>query len=99
MILGCWKISPQERPTFNELFDQINRIIEKNQIESTEESYQSLQKDWRQEIQDMFNELKEKEQVIRLISKRKDLFFSSSRKSVIVNKRCTNVRWNKICNV
>lgn len=32
-------------------------------MESTDESYQSLQKDWREEIQDMFNELKEKEQV------------------------------------
>ena len=32
-------------------------------MESNEESYQSLQKDWRHEIQDMFNELKEKEQV------------------------------------
>ncbi len=30
---------------------------------NSEETYQSLQKDWRQEIQDMFNELKEKEQV------------------------------------
>jgi hypothetical protein len=34
---------------------------------NNEESYQSLQKDWRQEIQDMFNELKEKEQV-KLVS-------------------------------
>jgi hypothetical protein len=32
-------------------------------MEPNEESYQSLQNDWRQEIQDMFNELKEKEQV------------------------------------
>jgi hypothetical protein len=37
-------------------------------MESNDESYQSLQKDWRQEVQDMFNELKEKEQV-------KNLFF------------------------
>ena len=32
-------------------------------MEEHEESYQSLQNDWRQEIQDMFKELKEKEQV------------------------------------
>jgi hypothetical protein len=32
-------------------------------MEMNEESYQSLQNDWRQEIQDMFQELKEKEQV------------------------------------
>jgi serine/threonine protein kinase len=54
----CWKILPHERPTFSDLLEQINQIMEPN-----EESYQSLQNDWRQEIQDMFNELKEKEQV------------------------------------
>ena len=32
-------------------------------IEFNDEPYQSLQNDWRQEIQDIFNELKEKEQV------------------------------------
>jgi hypothetical protein len=32
-------------------------------MESNDECYQSLQNDWRQEIQDMFKELKEKEQV------------------------------------
>ena len=63
-------MSPQERPTFGDLLDDIHRIIANNSTHdlvhptgSTEESYQSLQEDWRQEIQDMFNELKEKEQV------------------------------------
>ena len=62
-MIDCWKTSPQERPTFSQLLEEINQIIEINRMEPNEESYQSLQKDWRQEIQDMFSELKEKEQV------------------------------------
>lgn len=69
-LKDCWQILPQERPTFSDLFEQINIIIETNyrtnginHMEPNEESYQSLQKDWREEIQDMFKELKDKEQV------------------------------------
>ena len=68
--LDCWKIHPDERPTFSDLLKQINTIItmnyttnEINHMKLNDESYQSLQNDWRQEIQDIFNELKEKEQV------------------------------------
>ena len=70
IVTDCWKILPRERPTFSELLDQINGIIEMNSTNS-EETYQSLQKDWRQEIQDMFNELKEKEQVKLILIVRK----------------------------
>ncbi|UJR27064.1 hypothetical protein I4U23_008367 [Adineta vaga] len=65
LMTNCWKIPPHERPTFSDLLEHINLIIERNYMESNEDSYQSLQKDWRLEIQDMFNELKEKEQEIR----------------------------------
>jgi len=71
-FLDCWHILPQDRPTFSQLCEQINNIIEKNygnnelnKIESIEESYSSLQQDWRKEIQDIFAELKTKEQVIQ----------------------------------
>lgn len=60
--LDCWKVIPHERPTFSELLEQISGIISLRST-SNEELYQSLQKDWRQEIQEMFNELKDKEQV------------------------------------
>ena len=90
-VKDCWKIVPHERPTFSDLLEQINQIIEINST-NNEEFYQSLQKDWRQEIQDMFNELKEKEQVKLFSSleerKIRKLFI---RKFVIVNKQCINV--------
>jgi hypothetical protein len=61
----CWKILPQERATFSDLLEQIHEIqsLDIHPVETNDESYQSLQQDWRQEIQDMFEELKEKEQV------------------------------------
>jgi len=37
-------------------------------MESNEESYSSLQQDWRKEIQDIFEELKTKEQVKKLFN-------------------------------
>jgi hypothetical protein len=69
-IVDCWQILPQDRPTFSQLYDQINNIIETNytsnelnNMEPSEETYSSLQQDWRKEIQDIFEELKTKEQV------------------------------------
>ncbi|CAF0737122.1 unnamed protein product [Adineta ricciae] len=65
LMTSCWKALPDERPKFCDLLEQINQIIERSYMQSNEDSYQSLQNDWRLEIQDMFNELKEKEQEIR----------------------------------
>ena len=70
--LECWHVVPQNRLSFNELYDRIVKIIETNysngelnNIETNEGSYSSLQQDWRREIQTMFEELKTKEQQIR----------------------------------
>jgi len=67
LMKNCWKLYPRERPTFAELLTQINAMIplDIHPNECHDESYQSLQQDWRQEIQDMFEELKEKEKEIR----------------------------------
>jgi len=68
--LDCWQSLPQDRPTFSRLYEQINDIIERNyankdssDMESTDESYLSMQEDWKKEIQIIFEELKTKEQV------------------------------------
>ncbi|CAF3923576.1 unnamed protein product, partial [Rotaria sp. Silwood1] len=68
----CWQLLPKDRPTFSELYEQINKIIEINYtnndlsyMETNDETYSSLQQDWRKEIQDIFEELKTKEQEIR----------------------------------
>ncbi|CAF4578989.1 unnamed protein product [Rotaria sp. Silwood2] len=70
LMKDCWQLAPQDRPTFSELCEQINKIIEinytnnqLNNMEPNEETYSSLQQDWRKEIEDIFEELKTKEQV------------------------------------
>ncbi|CAF2633577.1 unnamed protein product [Rotaria sp. Silwood2] len=72
LMKDCWQLAPQDRPTFSELCEQINKIIEinytnnqLNNMEPNEETYSSLQQDWRKEIEDIFEELKTKEQEIR----------------------------------
>ncbi|CAF3376725.1 unnamed protein product [Rotaria socialis] len=72
LMKDCWQPLPQDRPTFTQLYEQINRIIDTNyapnkinNMEPNEETYFSLQQDWRKEIQDIFEELKIKEQEIR----------------------------------
>ncbi|CAF3604797.1 unnamed protein product [Rotaria sp. Silwood1] len=72
LMKDCWQLLPKDRPTFSELYEQINKIIEINYtnndlsyMETNDETYSSLQQDWRKEIQDIFEELKTKEQEIR----------------------------------
>ncbi|CAF2122037.1 unnamed protein product [Rotaria magnacalcarata] len=72
LMKDCWQPLPLDRPTFTQLYEQINRIIDTNyapnkinNMEPNEETYFSLQQDWRKEIQDIFEELKIKEQEIR----------------------------------
>ena len=71
-LLDCWQSLPSDRPSFNELFDEINTIIERNYSEaslSKENTYHSLHDNWREEIQTMFEDLKNMEQV-RMIVRR-----------------------------
>ncbi|UJR22069.1 hypothetical protein I4U23_025135 [Adineta vaga] len=72
LMKDCWHILPQDRLTFKQLYDQMVTIIDTNygddqlkNMETNEETYSSLQQDWRREIQEIFKELKTKEQEIR----------------------------------
>jgi hypothetical protein len=109
-FLDCWQILPQDRPTFNQLYEQINTIIETNyqlnNMESNEESYSSLQQDWRKEIQDIFEELKTKEQVKRLFNvtsvKRRVRYpfrYNGSASVLLKKKLFSNTGQNKFPNI
>ncbi|CAF0808656.1 unnamed protein product [Didymodactylos carnosus] len=68
LITSCWQKEPNDRPSFFEILNQLTDIEEETSsadMSPTNESFHTMQQDWRNEIQEMFQELKEKEKEIR----------------------------------
>lgn len=63
-VSDCWKLEPHERPSFAQL---IERLEELRRTCSTleDESFHSMQEGWRQEIHDLFSNLKNLENELR----------------------------------
>ena len=59
----CWSTDPKERPLFSEIITHLEEIRDSSFIGTQQDEFMTLQNDWRIEIEEMFNELKEKEQV------------------------------------
>ncbi|XP_029454614.1 mitogen-activated protein kinase kinase kinase 9 [Rhinatrema bivittatum] len=57
----CWHPDPHSRPSFVNILDQLTRIEESGFFEMPQDSFQSLQEDWKHEIQEMFDQLRAKE--------------------------------------
>ncbi|XP_030071208.1 mitogen-activated protein kinase kinase kinase 9 [Microcaecilia unicolor] len=57
----CWNPDPHTRPSFINILDQLTRIEESGFFEMPQDSFQSLQEDWKHEIQEMFDQLRAKE--------------------------------------
>ena len=68
IISECWNPEPHERPTFKEILDTLEEIKCSSFIDTPEDSYVTMQEDWKIEIEQMFDELRLKEKV----SSRKD---------------------------
>lgn len=63
LISGCWQQDPHIRPSFASILDQLTAIEEAVVTEMPQESFHSMQDDWKLEIQQMFDELRTKEKV------------------------------------
>ncbi|KAM6969181.1 mitogen-activated protein kinase kinase kinase 9 [Tautogolabrus adspersus] len=61
----CWSSDPHSRPHFTAILDQLTSIEESGFFEMPAESFHSLQDDWKQEIQEMFDQLRTKEKELR----------------------------------
>uniref|UniRef100_A0A4W3HN06 Mitogen-activated protein kinase kinase kinase n=1 Tax=Callorhinchus milii TaxID=7868 RepID=A0A4W3HN06_CALMI len=61
----CWDQDPHLRPTFATILEQLTAIEETVMIDMPQESFHSMQDDWKMEIQQMFNELRTKEKELR----------------------------------
>lgn len=62
-LTECWNQDPHHRPNFSSILTQLTTLEQQVKEEMPQDSFHSLQDDWKLEIQDMFNELRAKEKV------------------------------------
>ncbi|XP_062300382.1 mitogen-activated protein kinase kinase kinase 11 [Scomber scombrus] len=65
LMSECWDQDPHRRPNFSSILTQLTALEQQVKEEMPQESFHSLQEDWKLEIQDMFDELRAKEKELR----------------------------------
>ncbi|XP_067293395.1 LOW QUALITY PROTEIN: mitogen-activated protein kinase kinase kinase 11, partial [Pseudorasbora parva] len=65
LMSECWDQDPHRRPNFPSILEQLTALEEQVMEEMPQDSFHSLQEDWKLEIQDMFDELRAKEKELR----------------------------------
>ncbi|KAI3376621.1 hypothetical protein L3Q82_017053 [Scortum barcoo] len=65
LMAECWDQDPHRRPNFSSILAQLTALEQQVKEEMPQDSFHSLQDDWKLEIQDMFNELRAKEKELR----------------------------------
>ncbi|MGH0141489.1 UNVERIFIED_CONTAM: hypothetical protein FKN15_068486 [Acipenser sinensis] len=59
----CWEQDPHIRPSFTAILEQLAAIEEEVMATMPQESFHSMQDDWKVEIKEMFDELRTKEKI------------------------------------
>uniref|UniRef100_H3AIR1 Mitogen-activated protein kinase kinase kinase n=1 Tax=Latimeria chalumnae TaxID=7897 RepID=H3AIR1_LATCH len=65
LMEDCWNPDPHCRPSFASVLDQLTAIEESGFFEMPQDSFHSLQEDWKLEIKEMFDQLRAKEKELR----------------------------------
>ncbi|KAG7465242.1 hypothetical protein MATL_G00174230 [Megalops atlanticus] len=65
LMSECWDQDPHHRPSFASILAQLTALEQQVMEEMPQDSFHSLQEDWKLEIQDMFDELRAKEKELR----------------------------------
>ncbi|XP_041866205.1 mitogen-activated protein kinase kinase kinase 21 [Melanotaenia boesemani] len=65
LMKECWDQDPHVRPSFSCILEQLSAIEEAVMATMPQDSFHSMQDDWRVEIQEMFDELRTKEKELR----------------------------------
>ncbi|XP_059119783.1 mitogen-activated protein kinase kinase kinase 21 [Peromyscus eremicus] len=65
LMKECWEQDPHIRPSFALILQQLTAIEGAVATEMPQESFHSMQEDWKLEIQQMFSELRTKEKELR----------------------------------
>ncbi|XP_058015899.1 mitogen-activated protein kinase kinase kinase 11 [Ahaetulla prasina] len=71
LMTECWQQDPHARPSFASILDQLTVLETQVLHDLPQESFHSMQDDWKVEIQDMFDELRAKEK--ELLSREEEL--------------------------
>ncbi|KAI1886417.1 hypothetical protein AGOR_G00213800 [Albula goreensis] len=65
LLEDCWEQDPHIRPSFAAILEQLTAIEEAVMATMPQDSFHSMQDDWKVEIQEMFDELRTKEKELR----------------------------------
>ncbi|XP_061817134.2 mitogen-activated protein kinase kinase kinase 11 [Nerophis lumbriciformis] len=65
LMSECWDQDPHRRPNFGSILAQLTALEQQVTEEMPQDSFHSLQEDWKLEIKDMFDELRAKEKELR----------------------------------
>ncbi|KAK6183726.1 hypothetical protein SNE40_011151 [Patella caerulea] len=65
LMSDCWSQEPHERPTFSEILETLEEIATSSFMAYPQESFHTLQEDWKLEIEAMFEELRSCEKELR----------------------------------
>ncbi|XP_069015237.1 mitogen-activated protein kinase kinase kinase 11 [Embiotoca jacksoni] len=65
LMSECWDQDPHRRPNFSSILAQLTALEQQVKEEMPQDSFHSLQEDWKLEIQDMFDEIRAKEKELR----------------------------------
>ena len=63
LFTECWSPEPHDRPTFREILQVLEEIATSAFISTPRDSFNTMQEDWKAEIEEMFEELRFKEKV------------------------------------
>ncbi|XP_019755996.2 mitogen-activated protein kinase kinase kinase 10 [Dendroctonus ponderosae] len=61
----CWEADPHNRPSFEQILEDLNEIAHSSFTQTPHESFHIMQEDWRQEIEEVLLDLRRKEKELR----------------------------------
>ena len=63
--LECWNQDPHKRPSFQGILEDLEEISDSSFVQDDPNSFHTLQEGWQTEIEQIFDELRAKEKVLR----------------------------------
>ena len=64
--VDCWHQEPHFRPTFADILKALEEVKLSAFMSTPQDSFHTLQEDWRVEIEEMFDELRSREKVMNM---------------------------------